>query len=271
MPDIRIIGDEGLIETTIRPRRETYHLVTEDSLRSIRGASILADVFILLASLSWGPFFTVLIAQMVSVDIPETTTQALKIIQIVSLVGGFVFLAVAIYFLYSVHSGIGGIKKSTFPEPESGAIKSESEAIKPGAGAVKSGAIKEIKAGAKSPEKEKGQNELIIRNNIDTTKLSYAMGLIFKRFGLQTTQLLKPTIDNLEVETHSHGRRGYFYFLINNSIDVYEFEYFDNQNRDRYIKVWVDNNKPEFKAELQMTAEENSSAMDILRKVLEKK
>jgi hypothetical protein len=93
-------------------------LVTEENLRSLNGKNILTDIFVLIASLFWGAFFSVLITMKASSGVAEATTQALLIYQKVFLCAGVGFALLAFIFLYITYSGIQGIRKSTFTEPE---------------------------------------------------------------------------------------------------------------------------------------------------------
>ncbi len=61
MADLNITSHESLIEATIKAKQETYYLITDDNLQSLKQKSISSDLFILLASLAWGACFSVLI------------------------------------------------------------------------------------------------------------------------------------------------------------------------------------------------------------------
>lgn len=58
MDDLNINTADGLIEATIKVKQETYYLVTEDNLNSLKHRSLLNDLFVLLASLLGSIFFS---------------------------------------------------------------------------------------------------------------------------------------------------------------------------------------------------------------------
>jgi hypothetical protein len=49
--------NSGLVTATIKPIQQTYHLVTEETLSSIKEKSIVADLLMLVISLLFGAFF----------------------------------------------------------------------------------------------------------------------------------------------------------------------------------------------------------------------
>lgn len=53
---------KNLIKATIKPKEETYYLVTGDSLDSIQEKSMLSNLFVSLASLGWGAYFSTVIS-----------------------------------------------------------------------------------------------------------------------------------------------------------------------------------------------------------------
>ena len=118
MPNVKIARTEELIKIDILPRTETYFLVTEDNLKGLSGKNILTDIFILIASLFWGAYFSVIIAMKASSTVAEATSKVLITYKNVFLGAGFGFTLLALLFLYITYSGIQDIKKSTFIEPE---------------------------------------------------------------------------------------------------------------------------------------------------------
>ena len=105
------ISTEGLIEAEIRPRRETYYLVTEENIKSIRGKNILTDIFIVLSSVFWGAYFSVLISRKASYNLSKDTLQALDIYQNVFLIASLILTIIAVIFLVLTYLGISSIKK----------------------------------------------------------------------------------------------------------------------------------------------------------------
>lgn len=61
MPDINLSTGEGLIEYKIKAKQETYYLVTENDLGALKNKSVLSDLFIIIASLFWGAYFSIFI------------------------------------------------------------------------------------------------------------------------------------------------------------------------------------------------------------------
>ena len=88
-------------------------------------------------------------------------------------------------------------------------------------------------------------------------------------YGLFHTLLLAPATQ-IPIQNHSHGKNGYFDYLINNSCKEYLFKYFNNIERDRYIEVYVNNEIPEFKVKLHLTTKENKEIKDKIKKSLYK-
>ena len=72
MADLTITSSNGLVQATVRQRQETYYLVTEDNLNSLKGKSILADIFVFISSLAWVVYFSIITTIK---SIPEPKTQ----------------------------------------------------------------------------------------------------------------------------------------------------------------------------------------------------
>src|SRR6056297_1392790 len=99
---------EDFITSNVVPKTQTYHLVTAETLSAIKEKSMVADIFMLLASLLFGAFFSALITLNASVGLPEQTVAALNIYKWVFLGFGIVFLVLT---LIAVGMGNGIIKK----------------------------------------------------------------------------------------------------------------------------------------------------------------
>ena len=102
----------GLVLSNIVPREETYYLVTDDRLRNIKGKNILSDIFMWIASLFGGAFFSVLITRLISLNINQESLQILTVFQWVFLVASIFFLLFAVIFLRSTKNEIESITKT---------------------------------------------------------------------------------------------------------------------------------------------------------------
>ena len=117
MADLNINTADGLIEATIKAKQETYYLVTEDNLNSLKHKSLLSDLFILLASLSWGAYFSVLITIKSNIAnlTPEKPSnellQPLITLQNVFLCAGILFTGLAIWMFITSFNQIKDMKK----------------------------------------------------------------------------------------------------------------------------------------------------------------
>lgn len=118
MSDLKLSTHGGLVETTIRAKQETYYLVTSDNLSSIKSKSLLSDLFVFLASLSWGAYFSVVTTIK---SIPQPTVDSdpvLKIllplltIEIIFLVASILFSILTIFMVYVSFSSLTEIKES---------------------------------------------------------------------------------------------------------------------------------------------------------------
>lgn len=115
---VEITGTEKLIVADIRPRKETYYLVTEDSLKGIKGNNIWSDIFKLIASLLWGAYFSVLLTIKSSISIPDEIIKTLFIYQKIFLVSAIIVFIIAFVFLRKTYSEISNIKKSDIEDKE---------------------------------------------------------------------------------------------------------------------------------------------------------
>lgn len=117
-----------LIQNTIVPVDETYYLVTETQLKTIKERSVFADLFMFFASISWGAYVSVIIALKVSVDTPE------KIASMLSVYGGMLFLVaifltiLAVVFLIVGYLGIQKLTKRKL-DLETGKLSTVDEEI----------------------------------------------------------------------------------------------------------------------------------------------
>jgi len=117
MDDLNIISANGLIEATIKVKQETYYLVTEDNMNSLKAKSLLSDLFILLASLAWGAYVSVIITiEATFLDLnPEKQSneflQPLLTLNSVFLVAGILFTTLAIWMFYIHFSYVDELKK----------------------------------------------------------------------------------------------------------------------------------------------------------------
>jgi hypothetical protein len=96
------------------------------------------------------------------------------------------------------------------------------------------------------------------KKTIDTNKLKGLMYKIYQKYKLPNTKLLDPEHNDIHLSTHSHAGKNYFDYLIHESCQEYSFKYFDNQDKNRYLIVHVNNTKPEIKLELNLTQQENA-------------
>jgi hypothetical protein len=118
MSNLKLTTHGGLVESTIIAKQETYYLVTSDNLNSIKSKSLLSDLFVFLASLSWGAFFSVITT--IS-SIPKAANEndpinkillPLKTLKDVFMCAGILFsILTIIMIIYSFHS-LSELKKS---------------------------------------------------------------------------------------------------------------------------------------------------------------
>lgn len=101
----------NLIAATIRPREETYYLVTEDTLNGIKEKSLASDIFMLITSLLFGAFFSVLITLKASMNLPAQTVSSLNIYQWAFFGFGVLFLVLTIVNIIMKYRTIGRITK----------------------------------------------------------------------------------------------------------------------------------------------------------------
>jgi hypothetical protein len=116
MADLNITSTDGLVLTTVRQRQETYYLVTEDNLNSIKSKSILSDIFVFISSLAWGAYFSV-VTTIKAIPTPKDANDPankiltpLVAIENVFLVGGIIFSLLTIWMFYQSFDQIKKIK-----------------------------------------------------------------------------------------------------------------------------------------------------------------
>ena len=113
MDAVKISGTGGLIKADIRQKSETYFLVTEDTLKSIKEKNILTDLFTVLASILWGAYVSVFLTKTTSVNAPVSTITSLQIYQKVFLVFAIIVSVLAVFFCAIAYRGINSIRKSS--------------------------------------------------------------------------------------------------------------------------------------------------------------
>lgn len=111
MNSISMSGAGGLVTAEVVPKKETYYLVTEDSLKSIQGKNILADVSVVLASVLWGAYFSVLITTKASASLLADTRQALEIYQRVFWLAAVLISIAAVILSCVTYRAINRIKR----------------------------------------------------------------------------------------------------------------------------------------------------------------
>ena len=116
MADLTITSSNGLVHATVKQRQETYYLVTEDNLNSLKGKSILADIFVFISSLAWGAYFSI-ITTIKSIPLPKTSNDPinkillpLTTIEVVFLWAGIIFTVLTIWMFYQSYDQIKKIK-----------------------------------------------------------------------------------------------------------------------------------------------------------------
>jgi hypothetical protein len=105
-------NNSGLVTATIKPKQQTYHLVTDETLSAIKEKSIVADVLMLVTSLLFGAFFSVLITVNASVGLPAETLATLSIYKYVFVGFGFLFLIMTVATIIMSNSIIKSVKSS---------------------------------------------------------------------------------------------------------------------------------------------------------------
>jgi drug/metabolite transporter (DMT)-like permease len=118
MSDLKLSTHGGLVETTIRAKQETYYLVTRDNVSSIKSKSLLSDLFVFLASLSWGAYFSV-VTTIKSIPKPTVDSDPVNKILLplltmenIFLVASILFSILTIIMVYVSYSSLTEIKKS---------------------------------------------------------------------------------------------------------------------------------------------------------------
>jgi hypothetical protein len=100
----------GLITANIIPKTQTYHLVTEETLSAIKEKSTVADVLMLITSLLFGAFFSVLITLNASVGLPKETAYSLSIYQWVFFGFGILFFLMTVFAVIMGNKIIKSVK-----------------------------------------------------------------------------------------------------------------------------------------------------------------
>lgn len=106
MADLKITSAAGLVEATIKVKQEIYYLVTVDNLNSLKQKSLLSDLFIFMASLAWGAYFSVVTTiKAIPIDTSSSTIaknilQPLDTLQNVFFWAGIFFSILSAIFIY---------------------------------------------------------------------------------------------------------------------------------------------------------------------------
>lgn len=102
--------NSGLVKATIIPKQQTYHLVTEETLSSIKDKSTASELLMLVTSLLFGAFFSVLITINASVGLPDETKTSLEIYLWVFFGFGVVSLIMTLITIAKGNSIINNVK-----------------------------------------------------------------------------------------------------------------------------------------------------------------
>ena len=114
-----IDSNDSLVKTTINKREVVYFLVSEDDINSLKSKAILADVFMLLASLAWGAFLSVCIARSIAIQ-PQDQILSMYVILLWAFgIAGFVFSSLAVIYLILSNGAIKRFKGSVKVEEKS--------------------------------------------------------------------------------------------------------------------------------------------------------
>lgn len=133
MADLNITSHDGLIEATIKAKQETYYLVTDDNLNSLKHKSLLSDLFVLLASLSWGAYFSVIItikSNLANFDPTKPSNeilQPLETLEIVFLIAGILFTLLAGWTFFTSFKQIKKMKEGKLEVKDNNQTESDEE------------------------------------------------------------------------------------------------------------------------------------------------
>jgi hypothetical protein len=116
MADLIINSPGGLVHATVKQRQETYYLVTEDNISSIKSKSILADIFVFISSLAWGAYFSV-ITTIKAIPVPKDENDPVNkilspliVIENIFLISGILFSLLTMLLFYQSFDQIKKIK-----------------------------------------------------------------------------------------------------------------------------------------------------------------
>jgi len=133
MTDLKIASNDGLITATIKSREETYYLVTDGHLSELKNNGGVSGLFIFLASIIWGAFFSVTISIKASVNMPADTISVLKTMQWIFFAFGIIFIIIIFYYLFLVDRSLkkikstGGVTLEPVIDTNDGSIKGEED------------------------------------------------------------------------------------------------------------------------------------------------
>ncbi len=105
-------NNSGLVTATIKPKQQTYHLVTDETLSAIKEKSTVADLLMLVTSLLFGAFFSVIITVNASVGLPAEALKSLSIYRYVFFGFGILFLIMTIATVIMSNRIIKSVKSS---------------------------------------------------------------------------------------------------------------------------------------------------------------
>ena len=110
------IADNNYIKINIKTKEEIYYLVNEDKLKNIGEKNIFKDIFIFLASILWGGYFSTIITIN---SIKPTINSVLEIYKNVFFLLAIVFTLFALIFYIISYCEIFNIQKEKFsPDPQ---------------------------------------------------------------------------------------------------------------------------------------------------------
>jgi drug/metabolite transporter (DMT)-like permease len=112
MSNLKLTTHGGLIEATIIAKQETYYLLTEDNISSIKSKSLLGDLFVLLASLAWGAYFSVITTISSIHEKENSILLPLFTLKNVFLSAGVLFSILTILMFYFSYTFLADLKKS---------------------------------------------------------------------------------------------------------------------------------------------------------------
>ena len=108
----QLIGDDDLITVNVVPRVETYYLVTEEIISSVKEKTNFCDIFMFLGNFSIGFLSSVLIALTTSTNLPEKDVEKLRLYLVASAVASVITVPLTTSYYFKRRRVIDKIKKS---------------------------------------------------------------------------------------------------------------------------------------------------------------